>query len=319
MPSDNTDSTNTDRPRHQNATSPEHTEAPRGGRVTSDHHPWPGVSSTIWVPPAHAAGTGWRAWVQAAITAAFLPPAGRQVELTGALADHSRGPSDVAAEVAGGFDRSGADQEGVTPFWAHLVTGATPAVSVDAPPATRAQRAEHERADLAVADLDGVYADDRLGMYASGMLRVGGILAVLTRCRHLPSPHPGGHAAARLVDPTGSVVASAQNADLLYLQHIVIPTHPLTPAPRPNQRLHTPPEPHHATAHGHGRSPRQRRHPVTHADLLIFGRQGRGHTIPSGPSRSPDGEPVRPPTAASRPSPPSEDQRSTVPVPGGLR
>ena len=29
------------------------------------------------------------------------------------------------------------------------------------------------------------------------------------------------------MDPTGSVVASAQNADLLYLQHIVIPTRPL--------------------------------------------------------------------------------------------
>jgi hypothetical protein len=43
-------------------------------------------------------------------------------------------------------------------------------------------------------------------------LRVGGILVVLTRC-----DWPQGE----LIDPTGAVVASAQNADLLYLQHIV--------------------------------------------------------------------------------------------------
>ena len=56
------------------------------------------------------------------------------------------------------------------------------------------------------------------------MLRGGGILAVLTRVRHT--------ADGVLVDATGGIVASAQNADLLYLQHIVIPAQPLRPRPR---------------------------------------------------------------------------------------
>jgi hypothetical protein len=43
-------------------------------------------------------------------------------------------------------------------------------------------------------------------------LRVGGILTVLTH---------SDWSQGELVDPTGPVVASAQNADLLYLQHII--------------------------------------------------------------------------------------------------
>ena len=78
--------------------------------------------------------------------------------------------------------------------------------------------------DLVLADLTdttGAPIDGRLGMLAAGMLRGGGILAVLTRVRHT--------ADGALVDATGGIVASAQNADLLYLQHIVIPARPLRP------------------------------------------------------------------------------------------
>ena len=85
-------------------------------------------------------------------------------------------------------------------------------------------------ADL--TDTAGAPMDGRLGMLAAGMLRGGGILAVLTRVRHT--------ADGALVDATGGIVASAQNADLLYLQHIVIPD-PASPAgPRDRCRQHAP-------------------------------------------------------------------------------
>src|SRR2546423_989557 len=74
--------------------------------------------------------------------------------------------------------------------------------------------------DVASADLTapGDTVDGRIGMLAAAALRGGGILAVLTRGHHQPTP------GAALADPTGAIVAAAQNADLLYLQHIVIPT-----------------------------------------------------------------------------------------------
>ena len=94
-------------------------------------------------------------------------------------------------------------------------------------------------------------------MLAAIALRGGGILAVLTRCHHQPAP--GG----ALVDPTGAIVAAAQNADLLYLQHIVIPTGPLKP-PRPHPTLSPPKPPDRGDPDAHDR------HDITHIDLLIF-------------------------------------------------
>jgi hypothetical protein len=53
---------------------------------------------------------------------------------------------------------------------------------------------------------------DRLALRAADLLRFGGIFAVYTH-----SDWNG----ERLLDPTGAVVAAAQHADLLYLQHVV--------------------------------------------------------------------------------------------------
>ncbi|MHA6631144.1 hypothetical protein ACU61A_37400 [Pseudonocardia sichuanensis] len=65
---------------------------------------------------------------------------------------------------------------------------------------------------------------DAVALHAARELRFGGILVVLTHC-HLD----GGV----LRDPTGPMIAAAQNADLLYLQHIVavhLPVHDLRAA-----------------------------------------------------------------------------------------
>jgi hypothetical protein len=113
---------------------------------------------------------------------------------------------------------------GSRPFWADLVDG------LDRSPATVSSPS---RSDLRVGVLDGVqaapadtdliitslcpedggdHASDLVTLVAARLLRVGGILAVITHC-----DWPAGE----LIDPTGAVVASAQNADLLYLQHII--------------------------------------------------------------------------------------------------
>ncbi|MEV6712725.1 hypothetical protein AB0M48_11865 [Lentzea sp. NPDC051208] len=110
------------------------------------------------------------------------------------------------------------------PFWADLVGG------VDLAPTTLSSAAEAtvavpvpdvvtnpgDAADLIVASLpphlSGNQSADLVALYAARRLRVGGILVVLTHCDWT---------SGELTDPTGAVVTAGQNADLLYLQHIV--------------------------------------------------------------------------------------------------
>jgi hypothetical protein len=113
---------------------------------------------------------------------------------------------------------------GSRPFWADLVDGLdrSPA-TVSSPSRSDLRGGVLEGAEGAPPDLDliitslrpedgGDHASDLVALVAARLLRVGGILAVITHC-DLP--------AGELIDPTGAVVASAQNADLLYLQHII--------------------------------------------------------------------------------------------------
>ncbi|GAA4412170.1 hypothetical protein GCM10023148_05530 [Actinokineospora soli] len=113
------------------------------------------------------------------------------------------------------------------PFWADLIGAATPPptvptapeVTIEAPfPGTTTEPADS--ADLIVTSLAPHRCDhlghgntaDLVALYAARRLRVGGILAVLTHCDWT---------SGELTDHTGPVVTAAQNADLLYLQHIV--------------------------------------------------------------------------------------------------
>ncbi|WP_219419426.1 hypothetical protein [Pseudonocardia nigra] len=84
---------------------------------------------------------------------------------------------------------------------------------------------------LLVVDLGCQEAGDQLGLLAAELLAPGGLLTVLTHSEHRSGV---------LVDPTGSVVASAQNADLLYLQHIVMVERPLHIEPTPAMRRPVP-------------------------------------------------------------------------------
>ncbi|MER7859171.1 hypothetical protein ABTX61_08715 [Amycolatopsis japonica] len=113
------------------------------------------------------------------------------------------------------------------PFWAGLVSAAddpsaalagTPSVpdGTDAPCSAEGHAPERgTRADLVIVSLPDDAASvplDRLVLLAANRLRQGGILAVYTH---------SDWTRGRLVDPTGVIVAAAQHADLLYLQHIV--------------------------------------------------------------------------------------------------
>jgi len=155
------------------------------------------------------------------------------------------------------------------PFWADLVgtPDNTPAPEPAALPSD-APDAAPNRFDVASADADLIitslrpepstdHASDHIALLAAGLLRVGGILAVLTH---------SDWSQGELVDPTGPVVASAQNADLLYLQHIVALHAPIHGGQFVAHR-HGAEAPTHDRAHEHGLPAPHRR---ISSDVLVF-------------------------------------------------
>lgn len=122
--------------------------------------------------------------------------------------------------------------------------------------------------DLVITSLRPEHAgdatSDQVARAAARWLRTGGVLAVLTHCDW---------SQGELVDPTGPVVAAAQNADLLYLQHIVLVHAPICdgqfvidPTPGSQPRTNAP-----AMSAPHRR---------IHGDLLAFG-QPHDHSPPT--------------------------------------
>lgn len=125
--------------------------------------------------------------------------------------------------------------------------------------------------DLVITSLRPEHAgeatSDQIAGTAARWLRTGGILAVLTHC-----DWSGGE----LVDPTGPVVAAAQNADLLYLQHIVLVHAPL----RDGQFVTDPTPDTLADSQPRANTPGMPApHRRIHGDLLAFG-QPHNHNPP---------------------------------------
>jgi hypothetical protein len=154
------------------------------------------------------------------------------------------------------------------PFWAELVgtpdntpapePAALPSGAPDAAPNRLDVTAD---ADLIITSLRPEPSTDRpsdhITLLAARLLRVGGILAVLTH---------SDWSQGELVDPTGPVVASAQNADLLYLQHIIALHNPIHGGQFVGHR-HGAEAPTHHRAHGHGLPAPHRR---ISSDVLVF-------------------------------------------------
>jgi hypothetical protein len=216
--------------------------------------------ATVWTagPTAIELDAAWPTPIVEKIVGAFSEPGGRVALLpwpsaqptpddrprltpvfSDGVLDHAPGdePDDAVADALNaveGLHRTvrvvrvpvdpAATGPGSRPFWADLVDGLdrSPA-TVSTPSRSDLRGAVLDGAQAAPADTDliitslrpeqgGDHASDLVALVAARLLRVGGILAVITHC-----DWPAGE----LIDPTGAVVASAQNADLLYLQHII--------------------------------------------------------------------------------------------------
>ncbi|MEU7628645.1 hypothetical protein AB0C34_01480 [Nocardia sp. NPDC049220] len=122
-----------------------------------------------------------------------------------------------------------------------------------------------EAVDLIMVSLladhrDPVAAADHIAGIAVERMAMGALLVVLGRCRHGDD--------GVLIDPAGAVVAAAQAADLLYLQHIIavpITGHTITATAATD----TP-------THGHPRG----RHTVAHTDVFAFLNPRRAESTP---------------------------------------
>lgn len=212
--------------------------------------------ATVWTagPVPIDLDAVWPTAIVAKIVTSFSSPSGRvallpwptprsrpRLAAVGAdgVIDHAPG-TDPDAELAHALDTiEGLDRVGRVvrvaadpsvsgpasrPFWADLVSGPdrAPAAFAEPTPAGDDRRVLDgvptgaAQADLIITSLrpehSGDRASDLVALLAARLLRVGGILVVLTHCDWTRGT---------LVDPSGPVVASAQNADLLYLQHIV--------------------------------------------------------------------------------------------------
>lgn len=196
------------------------------------------VPSTVW-----AAGSTpidpedrWPAPILSRAVDEFSAP-GDRVLLVPWPAPATRGPltlmpSDIAAPLATIADRGregGIELGGIpgSDRWAELVV-----LSLLAP------------------HTDPIAAADRIAGLALSRLAAGGLLVVLARCTH--------SATGVLADPAAAVVAAAQAADLLYLQHLIaVPLSGDTVGPHPGTAA--PEEGDTGTVHR-----------VVHTDLYVF-------------------------------------------------
>lgn len=180
----------------------------------------------------------------------------------------------AAAETIEAHDRrpylaaggNGTGGQHAVPYWArfvhptpagvavHTTTGSGAELDLEdlgAPPLSGHSQAAGTAA-LVVAAVGPEGVGEAFGTAAAELLRPGGTLAVITHCdRH------GG----RLRDASGSIVAAAQNADLLYLQHVVALHHPIHGGRIGADRTAAPSRP-------------QGRHSRVHSDVYLFWRCG---------------------------------------------
>lgn len=244
------------RPRHRGADPRPYPGAPTRTRPTQarstsrrpraqNASPAP-TPATVWTPRTPLTSAKWPAPLVAQIVHAFtssgdrvglLPWPGTSASTSardrspGCEREHEKERDDALATVVE-LDRISSLE--------HLAAPATPAL-VRTPEQEAASASE---LDLLITSLHPRDCDDagcdRVATHAAHRLRTGGILVVLT---HSHQEH------GELLDPTGTVVTAAQNADLLYLQHIValhtpirhgrLFTEPTTPdAPHPPTGLH---------------------------------------------------------------------------------
>ncbi len=287
------------------------TNTPRSRSRESASTPTP---ATIWTPGTDpiALDATWPAAVVERIVTSFSAPAARVVLLTLPTQDRTR-PTPTAVGIDGSLDHAPetesnselgdavalvkrlnrtaraehipvdptANGQPSQPFWAHLVSNSSAASSTvsttpmdtDKGLAQDVAPEPSDSADLIVTSLpphrSGDHSADAVALYAARRLRVGGILVMLTHCDWT---------SGELIDPTGAVVAAGQNADLLYLQHIVALHAPVRDGHL--QSIGTRPDDHSGEARTDDMTARVRHRAVVrglpeshrriHSDVLVF-------------------------------------------------
>jgi hypothetical protein len=272
--------------------------AHRASAPTRPHTVWTGpIPATVWAcgsvpidPDAR-----WPTAILTKIVTSFSAPSDRIALLhgparTGGLTDHSPAvepDAELATALAAINDQhrnprvidlpptTTASRATSRPLGADLLsTPNSPHPTRTDPPPGSTPDAAAIRPDTAPADADliitslhphhsGSCVSDHLMLLAARLLRAGGLLAVLTH---------SDWSSGELLDPTGPLVASAQHADLLYLQHIVALHTPIRHRhpPSPTTAIDT------SEAHERGFPPPHRR---ISSDVLVFA-QPRDHQQP---------------------------------------
>ncbi len=283
------------------ATSRPEGPSPRSRWRTSSESPDP-IPATVWTcgPEPIDAHETWPVPIVERITAAFTTSGGHVILLDAGTSGPTSATSGTGDSTTTGVAvpepvqevvrtlgrtvsvaalgaRADTDVTPSRPFWADLVgdSVASATAPADPGPATAGDPAidgrdaadprRQELADLVVVAVPARVAErvslDRLALRAAAMVRRRGIVAVYT--------HSDGNG-RRLLDPTGAIVAAAQHADLLYLQHIVALHTPvwaggLHAAPSASMAAEYDRTAHHATMR---RLPAP--HLRSHADVLAF-------------------------------------------------
>jgi len=219
-------------------------------------------------------------------------PADNEIAAARAAVDSLGRTASVARLALGGVQAGGSSH----PFWADFITDSahstalpkgqtcapseTPDAGVHADAGDRAPG----RADLIITVLPADRSDDgsvdAVALAAAGLLTFGGILAVYTHSHWYTG---------RLVDPSGSMVAAGQSADLVYLQHIITLHTPIH-----DGHLQPPSTGDHAeygrAAHRAAAQGLPAPHLRAHGDVLVFA-QAREHQPPTPNVPAPDGAP----------------------------
>ncbi|MEV6639634.1 hypothetical protein [Amycolatopsis sp. NPDC051371] len=285
---------------------------PRSHRRTSSGSPDP-IPATVWTcgPDPIDAHESWPVPIVERITSVFTTVGGHVVLVdAGTATPASATPETPDATATGGVipapvqeavralgrtvnavaldTRADVAVTSSRPFWADLVGDSTastadPATDAVGDPALGgcgAVDSGQQRADVVLVALPAQVVErvslDRLALRAAAVVRRGGIVAVYT--------HSDGNG-ERLLDPTGAIVAAAQHADLLYLQHIVVLHTPvraggLHAVPSASVAAEYDRTARHATVRGLPAP-----HLRAHADILVFAQPADPTT---GPPSTPD-------------------------------
>ncbi len=270
----------------------------RASAPTRHHTVWTGpIPATVWPcgPLPTDPDATWPTTILTKIITSFSAPGDQIVLLhnparTGGLMDHSpavESDAEVATALAAIKDLHRTSQ---VIHWEPTATastsssplsGADQLITLDSPDFPRTDPLPGSTPDVAATHLDTTTADadliitslppqhsgpcptDHITLLAAHLLRVGGILAVLTH---------SDWSSGELLDPTGHLVACAQNADLLYIQHIVALHTPV----HCGQLHSTPTVDQTPEAYGPGMAPPHRR---ISSDVLVFA-QPQDHQPP---------------------------------------